>query len=244
MSIRKQEPLNICNTSLFSQSPINFLLKIKKRHPYLNLRSNSLLALAVSIEYKSIGSTNARKIWPEDICGFLEKINQRIENQLRKRNELLVDPKDREYNLDSCMTPFDLVTLNEEIVVEGGIQQPGSLAYSLCDERANPFERLFEIDWTSYFDNPLFPSFDDDSIPDDIRERAEDMLLDLESISWSTSWTGGGIGFTNTDFFAAAPSNNQSQTNNEIRSRQNKGNFTRTGTILVGPLGSVKIPFT
>ncbi len=139
MTIRKNKPDNLCAENF---EYINFLLRINKKYPYLELKPTSALARVVMEEYNSIPPKNIRKLWPEDICGYLANISNNVSRSLRPSIINLFPQTDLEYGLDSC------------IVAQSS--RPGSPVYADCEDGLL-FEDIYSIDWIEYFKNPLFP---------------------------------------------------------------------------------------
>ncbi len=163
MIIRKSKPSDICQQSF---EAINFLLRIQKKYPFLKLKPESLLALMVSFEYNSVDAKTIRKTWPEDVCGYLQNIENNFKNSIKKQQANLLITMDREYDLDECIISTE--------------SRPGSVVYSECGGKTDLFERLYDIDWTEYFMNPVFPNIDDESVPEEIRQQAQEMVAEIE----------------------------------------------------------------
>ena len=171
-----------------NSSPIAFLESKLNENPGIRLKANSTLAFAVVQEYRSVSGATERPRWPEDLCGYIEDVEARVLKEAVRRaklNLLVQGVPDTQYDQDECInSSIDGANAASVIdsdvflgaTVASGSSLPGSYAYGNCSENIdsqNPFEDLFTVDWTTYFENDVFPEVAD--VLEDLSE--EDLEL-------------------------------------------------------------------
>lgn len=174
---RKIRPETLCEDfKLFSATEM--LFNIRLRHPYLQLKKNSALAAAVFLENQKTDLPTLRKRWPEDFCGYIQSLLQQeiVATKNLTAIKSLGDIADFSYDPDECITQKDSSSIESQIFnrsISKGVTLPGTLPYSLCEseELRDLFEDILKVEWSVFFENPVFVGFED--APPELREALQ-----------------------------------------------------------------------